>query len=261
MSVVSDIREIAACRELIVTLAMREVRVRYKHTLLGIGWALAMPVSLMLVFSFVFSRVAGINTGDIPYPVFAFLGLLPWQLHANIIHQGARSLSDNRALVTKVYFAREVLPLSAVLSSLVDFLVASIVLAGLLAWYGLVPGVGILLVPVVLLVQVVFGVGCALLLSAANLLYRDVQYILQVGVTLWMFASSVVYEIPRVDGWEWLAYLNPITPILDAYRGLIADGQTSLAGEFWVAAGISLLTLVLAWRWFRHVERRFGELA
>ncbi|MBK8207845.1 MAG: ABC transporter permease [Planctomycetes bacterium] len=261
MSVVSDIREIASFRELIVALGMREVRVRYKHTLLGIGWAVALPLSLMLVFTFVFSKVARVETHGVPYPVFAYLGLLPWQLHANIINQGARSLVDNRALVTKVYFAREVLPLSAVLSALVDFCVASVVLAGLMLYYGMAPGIGLLLVPVVVLVQLAFGVGCALALSAANLLYRDVQYILQVGVLLWMFASSVVYPIPRTGDFLWLVYCNPMTPILDAYRGLIVGGKVAFAPEFGVAALVSVLVLVVAWRWFRRVERVFGELA
>jgi ABC-type polysaccharide/polyol phosphate export permease len=261
MRIAADIREIFTYRELIVALAMREVRVRYKHSLLGVGWALALPLSLMLVFTFVFSRVAVVDTGDIPYPIFAYLGLLPWQLHANIITQGARSLSDNRPLVTKVYFAREVLPLSVVLSSLVDFAVASTVLAGLMIWFGITPGVGLVLVPVVLIVQIAFDAGCALLLSAANLLYRDVQYILQVGVTLWMFASSVVYPIPGDGAWRWVVLLNPMTPILDAYRSLIVGGEAYLAPEFGVAAALSFLTLFAAWRWFRHVEGTFGELA
>jgi lipopolysaccharide transport system permease protein len=123
MSIAADIREVARYHELIVALAMREVRVRYKHTLLGVAWALLLPLSLMLVFTYVFSRIAPLHT-DLPYPVFVYLGLVPWQLHANIITQGARSLSDNSNLVTKVYFAREVLPLSAVLSALADFALA-----------------------------------------------------------------------------------------------------------------------------------------
>lgn len=259
MGIAAEISEIAARRELIVALAMREVRVRYKHTLLGVGWAVALPLSLTLVFTFVFSRVAEVQTHGIPYPLFAFMGLLPWQLHANILAHGAQSLVSNRALVTKVYFAREVLPLSTVLSALVDFAVASLVLAGLMAWYGQAPGAWLLLVPVVLAVQVVFGVGCALVLSAANLLYRDVQYMLQVGVLLWMFASSVVYPIPRGAGFDLLVWLNPMTPIIDSYRGLVMG--RGLAPEFWFAALISVAFALLAWRWFRRVERVFGELA
>jgi len=260
MSITADIREVSRFRELIVALAMREVRVRYKHTLLGVGWALFLPLTLMLVFTFVFSRIAAIDT-DIPYPIFVYLGLVPWQLHANIINQGARSLSDNSNLVTKVYFAREVLPLSAVLSSLVDFVLAGLVVGVLMLWFGVAPGWGLALVPVVVLVQVLFGAGLALALSALNLLYRDVQYLLQPGILLWMFASSVIYPIPREGGMAWLAWLNPMTPILDAYRALIVGGATTLEPEFALAAGISVLALVIAWRWFRRVERRFGELA
>lgn len=261
MRIATVVREIASYRELILALAMREVRVRYKHTLLGVGWAVALPLSLMLVFTYVFSRVAVVDTGDVPYQIFAYVGLVAWQLHANILNNGARCLSENRPLVTKVYFAREVLPLSVVLSALVDFAVASLLIVGLMLYYGIAPGVGVLLLPVVLAVQIMFGLGCALLLSAANLLYRDVQYILQVGVLLWMFASSVVYQIPREGGFAWLVWLNPMTPILDAYRDLLLHGQAAFKPEFGAAALISLFTLVVAWAWFRRAEARFGELA
>jgi len=260
MSIAADIREVARYHELIVALAMREVRVRYKHTVLGVAWALLLPLSLMLVFTYVFSRIAPLQT-ELPYPVFVYLGLVPWQLHANIITQGARSLSDNSNLVTKVYFAREVLPLSSLLSALVDFALASLVVVILMLYFGIAPGVGLVLVPVVVAVQLVFGAGLALALSALNLLYRDVQYMIQPGLLLWMFASSVIYPIPREGGLAWLAWCNPMTPIMDAYRGLIVGNMGALQPEFAVAAAISIVLFVIAWRWFRRVERRFGELA
>ncbi len=255
-----DLRELFSYRELIVVLARREIRARYKYSLLGAGWAVALPVALMLLFSVVFARVASFDTGGVPYPVFAYIGLLPWQLHAGMLTGGARSLIDNRALVTKVYFAREVLPLSRALAALFDFGVAALVLAGLMAWYGIVPGPGAWLLPLVLLAQIAFGVGLAMLVAGANLLYRDVQYVLQVVITVWMFASSVVYPLPR-EGWLGrLSYVNPITPFLDAYRFLLVGGHLD-AGELAAAAGISLFTLVAGWCWFRRVERCFGELA
>ncbi|MCZ7606847.1 MAG: ABC transporter permease [Planctomycetota bacterium] len=255
-----DLRELFSYRELIVVLARREIRARYKYSLLGAGWAVALPVALMLLFSVVFARVASFDTGGVPYPVFAYIGLLPWQLHAGMLTGGARSLIDNRALVTKVYFAREVLPLSRALAALFDFGVAALVLAGLMAWYGIVPGPGAWLLPLVLLAQIAFGVGLAMLVAGANLLYRDVQYVLQVVVTVWMFASSVVYPLPR-EGWLGrLSYVNPITPFLDAYRCLLVGGRFD-PGELAAATGISLFTLVAGWYWFRRVERCFGELA
>jgi ABC-type polysaccharide/polyol phosphate export permease len=260
MKALADFREVVGYRELVAALALREIRVRYKYSLLGIGWAIALPVALTLVFTFVFARVANVNTGGIPYPIFAYIGLLPWQLHANIVTGAARSLVDNRNLVTKVYFAREVLPLAHVGSSLLDFFVAAFVLAGLMAWYGVKPGVGLLLVPLVLVLQVCFSLAVGLILAAANLFYRDVQFILQVGMLLWMFASSVVYPIPRAGGLEWLVYANPMTPFIDAYRGLILSGRIAFEPPFWVASAIALVLLVLAWRWFRRVEGRFGEL-
>jgi lipopolysaccharide transport system permease protein len=261
MKALADLREVIASRELVMVLAQREIRARYKYSVLGIGWAIALPLSLTLILTFVFSRVASISTGEVPYPVFVYLGLLPWQMHANILVSGARSLLDNPNLVTKVYFSREALPLSRVAAAFFDFLVGCILLVGLLAWYGIVPGIGSWLLPVVLLVQLMLSTGLAFWVSAGNLLYRDVQYVLQVGVMVWMFASAVVYPIPSDGDFRWLHYLNPITPILDSYRGLILGNTATLTPAFGVSAALSVFVLVTGWRWFRHMERRFGELA
>ena len=258
---IADLRELLRYRELVMTLAMREVRVRYKHAVLGLGWAIAMPLSLMVVFTVVFSRVAQVNTAGVPYALFAYVGLVAWQLHANIVNNGARSLSENSNLVTKVYFPREVLPLAAVVSSLFDFAVAALLTGALMAWHKVPPGTGLLLVPLILAVQLCFGTALALLLSALNLLYRDVQFILQVVMMLWMFASSVVYPIPATGDLAWLVWLNPMTPILDAWRSAIIGGSLSLSPAFGVAALFSVLLLVASWRWFRRVEGAFGELA
>ncbi len=258
---IADIKEVFQFRELIFALAMREVRVRYKHSLLGVAWALVMPLSLMLVFTGIFSRVASIDTGGVPYALFAYVGLVPWQLHATIIQNGARCLSDNSNLVTKVYFPREVLPLAVVGSALADFCVAALLVGGLMAYYQVAPGLGLLLLPVILAVQLCLGLGLALLLSAMNLFYRDVQFVLQVGVTLWMFASSVVYPIPATGELAWLAWVNPMTPILDAYRSAVIGGTATLSPAFGAAAAASVILLFLCWRWFRRVERAFGELA
>ncbi|MBZ0136214.1 MAG: ABC transporter permease [Planctomycetes bacterium] len=261
MSIARDLRELISYRELVTVFARREIRARYRHSLLGAGWAVALPVGLTLIFTFVFARIAPVDTGAVPYPIFAYIGLLPWQLHANILNGSVRSLIDNRSLVISVYFAREVLPLSRVGSACFDFAVGATVLVGLMAWYGVAPGPGLLLVPLVLCAQVSFGAGLALFAAGGNLLYRDVQYVLQVVITMWMFGSAVVYPIPETGWFIWLKYVNPITPMLDAYRGLIVGGRWGFDPPFYVACGISLLTLVLGWLWFRRVERRFGELA
>jgi len=261
MKAVNDLREVIAARELVAVLARREISARYRYSLLGAGWALAMPLCLMLILTFVFSRISSVSTGGVPYPVFVYLGLLPWQMHAAILTTSARSLVDNPSLVTKVYFSREALPLSRVAAALFDFLVGSLVVAGLMAWYGIAPGPGLLLAPVVLIVHLMLATGLAFWVSAGNLLYRDVQYVLQVVIMVWMFASSVVYPIPARPEFYWLNLLNPMTPILDSYRALIVGGKFSLSPAFALAALISLLVLISGWRWFRRKERMFGELA
>jgi len=251
--------ELVQYRELLASMTRRDLLLRYKQTIMGFGWAILMPVTYMIVFSLIFTRVVKLETG-VPYPIYAYTGLLPWNLFASSLRFAVGSLTTNHTLVTKVYFPREILPFSAILVSLVDFAVGALVLAALMAFYHVPLHTTVLLVPFVVLVQVMFTAGITLLLAMGNLFYRDVKYLLEIGITLWMFATSVVYPVQKIGGQlGWLLALNPMTPIIDAYRSLLLHGTLPPAGQFAWAAGVSMLTMVVAWVVFHRAEFKFAE--
>ncbi len=260
-------------RELVWMLAWRDIRVRYKHTLLGAAWAVLPPLAMMFIFSFVFGAVADINrqklTGHptLPYTLFAFSGLVPWMFLSNGLTSATSSLVANRQLVTKIYFPREVFPFSAILSAMVDFLIASCLLVLMAAYYharhdgwaySFHPSV--VMLPVVIGVQIIFMTGAALVLSMLNLFYRDVSYLFRFGVQLWMFVTCVVYNLEAESGWKRAVIeLNPMTPIIRAYRDCLLLGQWPINAAFLNAATWSLILLLVGWGWFRRREFEFAE--
>jgi lipopolysaccharide transport system permease protein len=227
---------------------------------MGFGWAIFMPLVNTLVFSMVFMRVATIETG-MPYPLFAFCGLLTWNFFASSLKFAVNSLTSNTSLVTKVYFPREIFPFSAVIVCFVDFLVASIVLIGLLIWYQVPPTIHLVWLPVVLGVHLLFTAGMALLLAMGNLFYRDVKYLFEIVVTVWMFATSVVYPVELIGGklGPLLRVANPMTPIIDAYRDVLIRGISPFSRAFVIATVVSVLTLAIGWLLFHRAEFQFAE--
>ncbi len=252
-------RELAEYRELLTSLVRRDLLLRYKQTIMGFGWAVLMPVTYMIVFSMIFTRVVKLDTG-VPYPVYVYAGLLPWNFFASSLRFSVGSLTANSTLITKVYFPRELLPFAAILVSLVDFAVGAIVLAALMAWYHVGIHWTIVLLPVVLLVQILFTAAVSLLLSMGNLFYRDVKYLIEILITLWMFATSVVYPVSRVGGkLAPILALNPMTPIIDAYRSILLQGQLPPLAPFAWTAAFSATLLVASWLAFHRAEFQFAE--
>lgn len=254
------VREQWAYREVLLALVRRGILVRYKQTAIGVGWAILVPVLQMLVFTVVFTRAVPLET-ELPYPVYAYAGLLPWNLFAGAVRSSTGSMTDNPQLVTKVYFPREVFPFSAVAIGLVDFVLAGSVLGLLMFLYGVPIGWTVALIPLVLAIQLAFTAGIALLLSMANLFYRDVRHVTGVLLTVWLFATSVVYPVDRIGGrlGEWLPIVNPMTPIIDAYRSLLLQGEIPGLLRLGTATGIALATLILGWIVFHRAEYRFAE--
>lgn len=258
------LREVLSYRTLLWTLAWRDVKVRYKQSILGIAWAIFIPVSMTLLFSFVFSRIVVVKT-DIPYPIFAYCGLLPWQFFSASTTTATNSLVANRSLVTKIYFPAEVFPLSSIIAAFVDFLVGWIVLVGLMIYFSF-SGSSIMVswtaifVVVIIFVQVLFTSGISFFLSMSNLFFRDVRYIYSVLITLWMFASSVVYPMkvanPRI---QTILNLNPITPILDAYRDTLLRGKFPDFSSFGYATIVSITLFILGWIVFYKMQYKFAE--
>ena len=251
--------ELVEYRELLFSMARRDFLLRYKQTVMGIGWSILMPVTYMLVFSLIFTRVVKLDAG-LPYPIYAYAGLLPWNFFSSSLRLSVNALVANSGLITKVYFPREVLPLSVILVSLVDFGIGALVLAGMMAFYGIGVHPTLVLLPVVLVVHVAFTAAIALLISMGNLFYRDVKYLIEIVLTLWMFATSVVYPVERVGGRLGpLLQLNPMTPIIEAYRSILLRGQWPDWGRFGIAAAISFALLAASWLWFHRAEAQFAE--
>jgi len=253
------IHEQVAFRELLMQMTRRDLMLRYKQTVMGFGWAVFMPLLNTLIFSVMFTRVAKLDVG-MPYPLFAYCGLLTWNLFASSLRFALTSLTANTSLVTKVYFPREIFPFSAVFVSVVDLAVGATLLVGMMAYYRVGVTSALWFLPIVLVVHIAFTAGMALLLAMWNLFYRDVKYLFEVVLMLWMFASPVVYPVHMVDGTLGiLLQLNPMTPIIDAYRAVLLQGRLPEPGPFAAAAALSLLTLGYGWMSFHRAEFEFAE--
>ena len=258
-----DAREIVAelrdYRELLWLMTRRDVVIRYRRAVMGFGWAIFMPVVNMVVFTIVFNRVAKIET-DVPYPIFAYAGLLPWNLFSSSLKAAIGSLVSNKNLVSKVYCPRELFPLSGILVAGVDFLVGWSVLALLMVYYEIVPSWTVFFLPVILLVQLMFTAGLGFLLAVANLYFRDVKYIFDVGLSLWMFATPVVYPVRGIGGLTGVVLnANPMTPIIDGYRAVLLRGQLPDTVPFAAATLLSLLLCAAGWVIFHRAEFTFAE--
>jgi lipopolysaccharide transport system permease protein len=262
-SLVTDIREMIheqfEFSGLLWQITKRDLMLRYKQTVMGVGWAIFTPLINTLVFSIIFMRVTTIVT-PVPYPVFAYSGLAVWNFFASAQKFAVMSLASNSVLVTKVYFPREVLPLSTVFVSFIDFLVSLVVLAGFMIYYRVAPGPNVLWFPVVLVPLFAFTMGVALLLSMANLFFRDVKYLFEIVLTVGMFATSVVYPAEAVGGkLGMLMKLNPMTAIVDAFRRVVLYNQHPWTPDFIVVLFLSFGVLGVSWIWFHRSEFRFAE--
>ena len=253
------LREQFDYRELLYQMTRRDLLLRYKQTVMGFGWAVFMPVINTILFSVVFMRVARIDVG-VPYPVFAYTGLLAWNFFASALRFSVSSLTANINLVAKVYFPREIFPFSAVIVSAVYFAVGSVLLVAMMVYYRVAPTSAILFLPVVVLIQIILTAAVALLLAMANLFYRDVKYLFEVVITVWMFGTSVVYPVDRVTGWAGVVLrLNPMTPIIDAYRSVLLRGQLPPMTPLAVDAFAAIVLLASIWLLFHRSEFQFAE--
>ncbi|MEO5580482.1 MAG: ABC transporter permease [Gemmatimonadaceae bacterium] len=260
LSAISEmVQEQVEFRELLRAIVRRDLVLRYRNSILGFGWAIAMPVLYMAVFTVVFTRVAPLDTG-VPYPVYVYAGLLPWNLFASAQRFSAISLTANPHLVTKVYFPREILPFAAVIVAFFDFIVGFTVLLFLMAHYDISIARTVAFLPIILLIQLAFTTGVALLVAMANLFYSDVKHILELGLTIWLFTTSVVYPVDRIGGTAGsILALNPMTPIINAYRSVLLRGELPPAGPLFGVAIVALATLSVGWYVFHRAEFRFAE--
>lgn len=253
--------EVWEYRELLYFLVWREVKVRYKQTVLGVAWAVLQPVLTMVVFSLFFGHLAGMPSDGVPYPVFAYVALLPWQLFAGSLTGVTSSLVGSQGLISKVYFPRLLVPLSATLSSLVDFGVAFGVLVLLMLYYGLVPGLAVLALPSLVLLAVGTALGVGLWLSVLNVRYRDVRYVLPFLSQLWLFLTPVAYPSSLVpEPWRVLYALNPMVGVVDGFRWSLL-GRGALGGSTVVSVGVVIVLLAAGVRHFQRAQATIVDLA
>ena len=256
-----NLRDLWEYRELLYFLAWRDIKVRYKQTVLGVSWAILQPFFTMVVFSLFFGRLAGIPSEGIPYPIFSYAALVPWQFFANGLTSSSGSVVGSANLIRKVYFPRLVIPMAAVGSGIVDFGLAFLVLLGMMAFYGIVPTVNVLWLPLLLLLALVTSLGSGLWLTAMNVQFRDVRYAVPFLVNAWMFATPIAYPSSLLDEpWRTLYGINPMVGVVEGFRWALLATDTEPGKMVLVSAVVAVALLVSGAYYFRRMEKTFADV-
>ena len=248
-------------RELLFFLIWRDVKVQYKQASLGVAWAILQPLLTMVIFSVIFGHLAKLPSEGIPYPVFSYVALLPWQLFSGALTRSTSSLVGNANLLTKIYFPRLIIPFSATISGLVDFSVSFVVLLGLMTYYGIVPTFAILWLPLLVLLVLVTALSVGLWLSALNVQYRDVQHIIPFVIQAWMYASPVAYstELIPTGLWRILYGLNPLVGVIQGFRWALLGGKKP-DELMMMSIGLVTTLLITGLFYFRRMEKTFADV-
>lgn len=256
-----NLRELWAYRELLYFLVWRDVKVRYKQTALGASWAIIQPFLTMVVFSLFFGRLAGVPSDDIPYPIFSFAALVPWTFFANGLTQSANSLVGSQELLRKVYFPRLTIPIATVLSGGVDFALAFLVLLGMMWFYGMVPGLAMIWVLPLLGLALIAALGVGLWLSALNVQYRDVRYVVPFLVQIWLFATPIAYPSSLLDEpWRTIYAINPMVGVVEGFRWALLGTDTAPGPMIFVSLLASIALLLGGLYYFARMERTFADV-
>ena len=255
------IADVWAYRELLYFLTWREVKVRYKQTALGAAWALIQPLATMVVFSVFFGKLAKIPSDGLPYPLFAFTALVPWMFFSNALSQASSSLVDNTNLLTKVYFPRLTIPISAILSGTVDFVIAFALLLAMLAYYHLTPSWTFVWIPLFFLLAVMTALGAGLWFSALNVQHRDVRYVIPFLTQLWMFATPIAYPSSLLhEPWRTVFGINPMTGVIEGFRWALLGTHTRPTGLLLASALTAVVMLIGGAFYFRKMENTFADI-
>jgi lipopolysaccharide transport system permease protein len=255
------LRALWRSRELLYFLIWRDVKVRYKQTLLGAAWAILQPLLTMVVFSIFFGKLARMPSDGVPYPLFAYVALVPWTFFANGLILSSGSLVSNQTLLRKVYFPRLVIPISAVASGLIDFGIAFVVLLGLAARYGVTPTSHMLWLPALVLLALVTALGVGLWFSALNVLYRDIQYVVPFLVQVWLYATPIVYPSSLVpERWRTLYAINPMVGVVEGFRWALLGTGTAPGPMMLVSSAAAVAILIAGLFFFRRMEKSFSDM-
>ncbi len=249
-------------RELVYFLTWRDIKVRYKQTALGVGWAILTPLIQMIVFSVIFGNIARLDSEGFPYPIFTFVALLPWQLFAKAMSDAGRSLVSNRNMLTKVYFPRLVIPVSTLVSGLLDFAIAFVIMIGMMVYYKISPTPAFWTLPLFLLLALTTALGVGLWFSAMNVHYRDIGYVLPFLTEVWKYITPVAYSAQYVTGaWKFIYALNPMAGVVQGFRWAIlgTDLGPDAALTIGISTAISIIVLISGLYYFRRMERTFAD--
>jgi homopolymeric O-antigen transport system permease protein len=256
-----DLRGVWEYRELLYFLVWRDVKVRYKQTIVGGAWVIIQPLLTMVIFTVVFGRFAKIPSDGLPYPIFAYTALLPWFYFSAATGRSSAGLVGNSGLISKTYFPRLLIPLAAVTTPAVDFALSFIALLGLMVWYGIVPGWGVLALPLFLLLALLTALAVGLWLSPLHVRYRDVGFIVPFIVQFWMYASPVIYPVSLVpEKWRLLYSLNPMAGVIEGFRWALLNKEGPDFGVMTVSASMVVALLLGGIVFFRHMERTFADV-
>ena len=256
-----DFRELWAYRELLYFLVWRDIKVRYKQTVLGAAWAVIQPFSTMVVFSLFFGKLAKIPSDGVPYPIFSYAALVPWTFFAYGLSQSSNSLVGSANLITKVYFPRLVVPISAVLGGVVDFVLAFTVLLGMMLYYGIVPTANVVWLPALLLLAFVTALGIGFWFSALNVKFRDVRYVLPFVVQFWLFATPIAYPSSLLpEPWRVLYGINPMAGVVEGFRWALLGTETAPGPIIAVSSLVAVGLLVGGVFYFRRMEKTFADV-
>lgn len=256
-----NLRELWNYHELLYFLAWRDIKVRYKQTILGVSWAILQPLLMMLLFSLFFGKLAGLPSDGVPYPLFAFAGLLPWTFFASAATTSGNSIVNSSNLITKVYFPRLLVPTAAIVAALLDFAITFIVLGALLVYYRVTLTLSILMLPVLIALLTILTLAFGVLMSALNVKYRDIKFALPFLIQLWFFASPIIYPSSMVpERWRWILALNPMTGIIEGFRASLFARKPFDWMMIMISAAVSLLLLVLSVVMFKRMEKTFADI-
>jgi lipopolysaccharide transport system permease protein len=255
-----NLRDLWLFRELIYFLTWRDIKVRYKQTILGAAWAIIQPLINMIVLTIIFGKLANLSTEGIPRPIFTFTALLPWGLFSKALSDAGRSMLANRSMITKIYFPRLIIPLSSVLGGVVDFVIQFGILLIMMLYYKILPTAAVLTLPFFVILALITALGFGLWLSALNVLYRDVGYILPFLTQIWLLLTPVAYSVTEIPpNWQFVYALNPMVGVVEGFRWALLGSQNAPGPVLLVSSTIAVLILISGMYYFRRMERSFAD--
>ena len=256
-----NLKDLWIYRELIYFMTWRDLKVRYKQTLLGASWAILQPFLTMVVFSIFFGELAKVPSDNVPYPIFSYTALLPWTLFSKALQDASKSLVSSSHMITKIYFPRIILPLASILAGVVDFIIAFLVLLGMMWYYQIVPNINIWTLPLFVLLALTTAIGVGLWLSALNVLYRDINYATHFITQFWLFITPIAYPASMVpEQWKLVYALNPMAGVVEGFRWALLGSSNPPGLTLLVSISVALLLLISGLFYFKRMERLFADM-